>query len=329
VPVRRARDLVLIRPPLESLYSTFDHVDSAADPVHIVRRYRSREDREVVGFCAAALAFGRVASVLRSIESLLAVMGSAPAAFVRGFDPARDAAPLRPLVHRWIQGSDLVALMLILQRMLRESGSIEAFFLEGDDPSTPDVGPALDSFSRRALETANAAQRPSSVAQRPSNVAQRFSAAKRPGVCYFFPRPSSGSACKRLNLFLRWMVRKDAIDLGVWTRLAPARLIVPLDTHVIRVGRCLRLTRRMSPGWKMAAEITAALRALDPSDPVRYDFSLCHLGMMKACGYGTPQRDRQCPLRGVCTPEIRRQRSEVRRQKSEVRRRKAEVRRQK
>jgi uncharacterized protein (TIGR02757 family) len=264
----------------------------------------------VVGFCAAALAFGRVASVLQSIESLLAVMGPKTASFVRGFDPGRDAAGLRPLVHRWIRGADLLALVLVLQRMLRESGSIEAFFLAGDDPASPDVGPALESFSTRALETdLRAAYDPA------SNVAQRLSAAKRAGVCYFFPRPSFGSACKRLNLFLRWMVRKDAIDLGVWTRVPPSRLMVPLDTHVIRVGRCLRFTQRASPGWKMAAEITAALRELNPADPVRYDFSLCHLGMMKACGYGTSQRDAQCPLRGTCKPQVRSQKSEVKSQK--------------
>jgi hypothetical protein len=101
------------------------------------------------------------------------------------------------------------------------------------------------------------------------------------------------------------MVRKDAIDLGIWTNVAPARLIVPLDTHVIKLGHCLRLTRYASPGWKMAAEITASLRALDPHDPVRYDFSLCHVGMMNACGFNRPQKDSQCPLRGICRPVAR------------------------
>ena len=288
---RNAHQLVLIRDPLEGLYRTFDHLDAAADPVHIVRRFRSPEDREIVGFCAAALAFGRVASVLQSIEALLRIMGPAPAAFVRGFDPARDAPALRPLVHRWIRGVDLAALMIILQRMLRDSGSIERFFLAGDDPATPDIGPALDAFSVRAMETD---LRPA-YGRMP----------KRPGVCYFFPRPSAGSACKRLNLFLRWMVRKDTIDLGVWTKLSPSRLVVPLDTHVIRVGRCLRLTKYMSPGWKMASDVTASLRALDPADPVRYDFSLCHIGMMNACGYARSQKDTQCPLRGVCRPRGR------------------------
>jgi len=275
-------------PRLEDLYRTFDHVNSASDPVHIVRRYTAPEDREVVAFCAAALAFGRVASVLNSIETLLAAMGPHPARFVRSFDPARDRAAIDPVVHRWIRGRDLVALLLILQRMLCEAGSIERFFVAGDDPMTPDIGPALDAFSARALET---------------NLRPAYGRLpKRAGVCFFFPRPSAGSACKRLNLFLRWMVRRDQIDFGTWTLVSPSRLIIPLDTHVIRLGRCLGLTRHGTPNWKMAAEITASLRAINPIDPVRYDFSLCHVGMMNACGYGRAQRDRQCPLRGICRP---------------------------
>ena len=255
---------------------------------------RRREDQEVVGFCAAGLAFGRVASVLRSIESLLAVMGPRPAAFVRAFDPATAGRRLAPLVHRWIGGSDLAALMLILQRMLRESGSIERFFLAGDVPDAPDIEAALEAFSTRALAM---------------DVRGAYGRVpKRPGVGNFFPRPSAGSACKRLNLFMRWMVRKDAIDLGVWTALSPSRLIVPLDTHIVRLGQCLRLTRYRSPGWKMAAEITASLRAIDPVDPVRYDFALCHVGMMGACGFGQARKDSQCPLRGVCRPKVRRAR---------------------
>jgi len=273
---------------LEDLYRTFDHVTSATDPVHIVRRYTAPADREVVGFCAAALAFGRVASVLNSIETLLAAMGPHPAAFVRSFEAERDRAAIDPVVHRWIRGRDLVALILILQRMLREAGSVERFFVAGDDVAAPDIGPALDAFSTRALD----------MDLRPAY----GRVPKRPGVCYFFPRPSAGSACKRLNLFLRWMVRRDEIDFGTWTLVSPSRLIIPLDTHVIRLGRCLELTRYRSPNWKMAAEITASLRAIDARDPVRYDFSLCHVGMMNACGYGRAQGDRQCPLRGICRP---------------------------
>jgi uncharacterized protein (TIGR02757 family) len=98
------------------------------------------------------------------------------------------------------------------------------------------------------------------------------------------------------------MVRRDDVDLGAWTRVSPSRLVVPLDTHVIRLGRCLRLTRYASPGWKMAAEITNTLRTIDPVDPVRFDFSICHVGMMGGCGYGKTQGDAQCPFRGACRP---------------------------
>ena len=284
---------------LEGLYRSFDHVTSASDPVHIVRRYESPADREIVGFCAAALAFGRVASVLHSIEALLAVMGPAPAAFVRRFEPARHRAAIEPLVHRWISGRDLMALLLILRHMLRASGSIEVFFLQGDDAGEPHVGAALESFSTRALET-------------DLREAYGRRVPRQRGVSYFFPRPSAGSACKRLNLFLHWMVRRDAIDLGVWSRVSPARLIVPLDTHVIRLGRCLGLTRYVSPGWKMAADITNSLRKFDAEDPVRFDFALCHVGMMNACGFLRPQRDSQCPLRGMCEPKGKRQSAKLR-----------------
>jgi len=284
-------------PALDELYTSFNYADSATDPIQIVRRFNRPEDREVVGFIAASLAFGRVTSVLQSIERVLAVMGDQPGRYVRGFEPARDADRFKHIVHRWIRGTDIVALIWGVRQLIDEAGSIEGFFVEGHDRSAEDVGPALDSFSRRALALDLTA-------------AYGRRIPKRAGVGYFFPRPSAGSACKRLNLFLRWMVRRDSLDLGVWTRVSPSQLVVPLDTHVIRVGRCLRLTRYTSPGWRMAQDVTASLRRLDPSDPVRYDFSICHLGMMNACGFSRAQRDAQCPLRGVCRPRAgRRSRS--------------------
>jgi uncharacterized protein (TIGR02757 family) len=285
-----------LKSTLDALYDGFNVADSATDPIQIVRRYRRDDDREIVGFIAAALAFGRVTSVLQSIERVLAVMGPEPAAYVRRFDPRRDGPSFAGIVHRWTREADIVALLWLLHQMLDRSGSVEGFFLDGDDPASDDVAEALDSFSTRAL----ALDLRSAYGRVPA----------RPGVCYFFPRPSAGSGCKRLNLFLRWMVRRDGVDLGVWRRVSPTRLIVPLDTHVIRVGRCLRLTTYTSPGWRMARDITASLRRLDPTDPVRYDFSLCHLGMMNACGFSRAQADSQCPLRGVCRPRARtRQRS--------------------
>jgi uncharacterized protein (TIGR02757 family) len=280
---------------LERLYREFDRSGRLSDPIERVRPFTAPADREVVGFLAAGLAFGRVASVLASIDAVLAVMGPSPSAFVRRFDPARDAPALSGIVHRWTQGRDLAGVLSILRHMLDTAGSIEQFFLEGDDPAAPDIAPGLESFCRRARD----------VDMRP--VYGRVPA--RPGAHGFFALPSTGSACKRLNLFLRWMVRRDDIDLGVWTHVSKSRLIMPLDVHVIRVGQCLGLTSYRSPGWRMAADITRHLREIEPADPVRYDFALCHLGMLDLCGFNQQAGDSRCPLRGACRPRSRRPRS--------------------
>lgn len=274
--------------PLDRLYESFNYPDSAADPIQIVRRYPRLDDREIVGFVASALAFGRVASVMASVEAVCRVLGPEPARFVRVFDPRKDGEPLRALVHRWTKGDDFVALLWTLRVLFDEFGSLERAFAVGLEADAADVGPALEQFSARAR----------AVDQRPAY--RRLPA--RPGVFYFFARPSTGSACKRLNLFLRWMVRRDGVDPGGWTDVPARQLVVPLDTHTIRVGRCLGLTRRHTPGWQMATDITSALRELDPDDPVRYDFALCHLSMMGACGFGTRRGDDQCPLKGLCHP---------------------------
>ena len=258
------------------------------DPVWFTHRFPAPADREVVAFIAAALAFGRVQSVLNSIEGMLKVMGPSPAAFVRGFDPARDRKAFDHLVHRWTRGADFAALVWVLHQMIERRGSIEEFFVEGLPAGAIDVAEGLQSFSTAALAMD---VRPIYGRSQP-----------RPGVAYFFSRPSSGGACKRLNLFLRWMVRHDRVDLGVWTKVKPSQLIVPLDTHVIRVGQCLRLTTLKSPGWRMAADITKSLREIDPVDPVKFDFSICHLGMMNACGFGKGTGDSRCPLKGACRP---------------------------
>jgi uncharacterized protein (TIGR02757 family) len=277
-----------LQPRLDELYASFNFPESAFDPIQVVRRYDRVEDRELIAFIAAGLAFGRVASVVNSIETVCAVLGPRPADFIRRFDPATDSAPLLPIVHRWIRGRDIVALLWILKTMLDEAGSLEAYYAKGWSAEAADVSDSLESFSERAR----------AIDLRPAY----GKVPKVPGVYFFFSRPSSGGACKRLNLFLRWMVRKDGVDPGGWATPLAGQLVIPLDTHTIRSGKCLRLTKRASPGWKMAADITASLRAIDPADPVRYDFSLCHLSMMGACGYKTKQRDSQCPLKGVCKP---------------------------
>lgn len=255
---------------LDRLYDSFNAPDSAFDPVQVVRKYPRVEDREIIGLVASAVAFGRVAGVVNSTNAICDVLGPRPARFLKTFDPAVHGAPLRPLVHRWTRGEDFIALLWIIRAFIEEFGSIEKAFASGMSDEDVDVGPAIERFGDRAR----------AVDLRPVYGRRRFTPTPaRPGVYYFFPRPSTGSACKRMNLFLRWMSRRDGVDPGGWTAVPPSKLVIPLDTHIIRAGRSLRLTKYQSPGWKMAADITASLRALDPDDPVKYDFSLCHLSM--------------------------------------------------
>src|SRR3954464_9762074 len=166
-----------LKPTLDRLYTDYNHADSATDPIQIVRRFTRPDDREVVAFCAAALAFGRVASVLQSIERLLTIMGARPAAYVRRFDPRRHSGELSGFVHRWTRERDVVALLWVVRQMLDQAGSIEGFFLEGYAPDALEVEAAIDSFSARALALDLTA------------AYGRSGVGGRTGVCYFFPRP--------------------------------------------------------------------------------------------------------------------------------------------
>jgi uncharacterized protein (TIGR02757 family) len=259
-----------VKEVLEDLRGHYDARFLDSDPVGIVRQFARPEDREIAGLIAAGLAYGRVASIRASLSDVLARIGPSPSRFVAKFDPARDASRFDGFVHRFTRGRD-VALLLHLVRQARErAGSLEAFFIEGDeDARAQTLGSALDAFGARlfALD------------------AGPFTAdgtiPRGDGARWLLPVPSGGSACKRSCLFLRWMVRPDdGVDCGVWTRVSPSRLVLPLDTHLVRVVRALSFTKRKSVGWKMAEEVTARLRRLDPDDPTRFDFALCRLGIL-------------------------------------------------
>ena len=291
-----------LKTALDRLYDSFNAPDSAFDPVQVVQRYPRLEDREIVGFVASAVAFGRVASVVNSTNAICEVLGKRPAQLLAKFNPDVHGRRLRPLVHRWTRGDDFVALLWILRAFIKEHGSLESAFAAGVAADDVDVGPGIESLSTRARQV--------DLAPAYGSRGAALEGPRAPGVFYFFPRPSSGSACKRMNLYLRWMIRRDGVDPGGWTAVPSSKLVIPLDTHIIRVGRCLKLTRYQSPGWKMAADITASLRKLDPDDPVKYDFSLCHLGMMGGCSFGSGGAGLQaprhaCQLAGVCHPKQR------------------------
>jgi uncharacterized protein (TIGR02757 family) len=280
-----------LKSQLDALAAAFTPEQIAPDPLEFPRAYADRADQEAAAFVASALAYGNVKAIKASVAEALRRMGPSPAAFVRRFDPARDARAFDGFVHRFNRGEDLAALCLVLRRLAETYGSLEAAFLAHDEPAAPDVRPALTGFTTAAL----------GVDPWPLyGGARRFP--DTAGVRFFFASPSGGSACKRLNLFLRWVARPaDGIDLGLWRRVSPSRLVIPLDTHVARIARYIGLTRRTSPSWLMASEVTAHLRRLEPADPVRYDFAICRLGILARCPRRRDAaRCAPCLLRPVC-----------------------------
>jgi len=245
-----------------------------ADPVGFVHRYDAPEDQEVVGLVAATLAFGNVVAIRRSVERVLEALGPSPSTRIR-IGEKRLGRRLEGFVHRVYRGPH-VARMLANAARLQRAGGIGVVMTE-------------------EVEAHGLREGLARVADR-----LRGGDAER-GLRHLVPDPRAGSACKRLLLYLRWMVRPaDEVDLGLWG-IAPSALVMPLDTHVHRIARNLGLTARGDASWRTAEEVTARLREYDPEDPVKYDFALCHLGMSKAC---PSRRDdlvcAGCGLREVC-----------------------------
>jgi uncharacterized protein (TIGR02757 family) len=254
------------RARLDAFALRYDRRFLDTDPLGVVRRFDRPEDRELVGLLAAALAYGRVDSIRASLDRLLAILGPRPSRFLDSFDPVADAPRFALFRHRFTSGNDVARLLGWVRAARDADGSLESFFVKRDpDPASPDLGPAMDAFAGALFALGGSSLR----------------SPGRDGARWLLPRPADGSVCKRHCLFLRWMVRpEDGVDCGIWTRVSPARLVVPLDTHMEKLARALGWTRRSSPSWKMAVEVTGALRRLDPADPTRYDFALSRLGIL-------------------------------------------------
>jgi uncharacterized protein (TIGR02757 family) len=252
---------------LNRAYAEYDARWIEPDPVQFVWRYQRAEDREVAGLIASSLAYGNVRQIKRSVERVLAILGPRPARAIDHLDPGQALLTLGDFKHRFNDAVDVVCLLVFIREMRLAAGSVERFF--APHGAVEEIGPALSAFVERALAL------PRGGLYGPGDLP------KDAGVRFFFPSPLDGSACKRQCLYLRWMVRRDTVDPGGWTRVSRSALLVPLDAHIINIGRSARLTTRVSPGWKMAEEITSTLRACDPEDPVKYDFALHRMGLFR------------------------------------------------
>lgn len=279
-----------LKSTLDNLCSDRSELHLANDPISFCHSFPDPGDREVAAVIASAFAYGAVAIILRTLKSIFAELGPSPRCYIQNFEPERGLKVFSGFKHRFNDGRDLCALLSAIRMMLEECGSVEAFFLRGYDPAATDVGGALNCYAASVLALDYRAV---------------FGGDGIPPDSYFpflFPAPASGSACKRLCMFLRWMVRPDdGIDLGLWRNVSPSQLIIPVDTHISRICTYLGFTARKSADWRMACEITEALRKLEPLDPVKYDFSLAHLGISQGCDGKNRILCNGCPIEGVCS----------------------------
>ncbi|HVY48586.1 MAG TPA: DUF2400 domain-containing protein [Minicystis sp.] len=262
----------------------------AADPVSVVHRYDDPLDREIVALVASSLAFGNVKAFRAKIDDALDRIG--PDVARACDDPARVARALRGWRHRVYDGEVLAKLVVGARAVQREHGSLGAALARDLDAPHGELRGALAAWTTRIRRAGglDAKQKP-----------KRSGAAPKAGAAHILADPLKGSAAKRLLLLLRWMCRPaDGIDLGAWP-IDPARLLVPVDTHIHRLGNNLGLTRRRDLSWRTAEEITRALARFDPTDPVKYDFSLCHLGMLQHCPSRRDEaRCHGCGIQSVC-----------------------------
>ena len=229
------------------------------DPISLPHRFNKIQDIEIIGFWVATLAWGRRSQIIKSGEKLLALMDNRPHDFICNHSEL-DRKPFLDFKHRTFQPDDTIYFLEWLQHFYTENDSLEDAFARHLSPDDTHIGPALTGFHELFFSLDTALDR------------------TRKHV----PTPKRNSSCKRLNMFLRWMVRPNdtGVDFGLWKRINTSQLLIPLDVHVERVARRLGLLERPQSDWKAVLELTENLRKLDAKDPVKYDFALFGMGVL-------------------------------------------------
>ncbi len=225
------------------------------DPLEFLYSCKSPGDREIVGLVASSLAYGRVAQILKSVSYVLDKMGASPCLFLKNTSHKTLQKELKSFKHRFATGEKMSAMLMGAKNVINDYGSLYECFLAGLKKDDETIVRAM------------------------SFLAEKIAGSAKDGPGHLIPLPEKGSACKRMNLFLRWMVRKDDVDPGGWEKVPSSKLIIPLDTHMHQI--CLRsgMTVRKQANMRTALEITSGFKKLVPEDPVRYDFALTRLGI--------------------------------------------------
>ena len=280
------RDRQLLARRLIELAESFTLESLSPDPLEVVREQTDPLDQEVVGLIAAAFAYGRADIVVRNVRGVVGAMTPSPFLYLERFRRDRARRTFAGFSHRFHKSADLVALLEAISGAIRHHGSPGALFRHVHDPSAQDITGSLARFTAELVGLVPSAP---------------------PSLRYLLSSPEHGSACKRMNLYLRWMVRRESPDLGLWRFVDPSQLVMPLDTHVHRITSFLGLNGRKSADWKAAVALTREMRSIDPSDPVRFDFAICRLGILDLCSRRIdPLQCVRCQLRDVCNirPEL-------------------------
>jgi len=238
---------------------------------------------EIAAFLASALAYGRVQQIEKSLAELFGRMGDSPLEFVANFD-RRQREKLKSFKHRYTSGDCLSDLMALLKKIILENGSLENFFLRGYKKTDRSIIPALSNFCDSLLKI----------------YAESHNGQTNRDLNYLLASPTAGSACKRLNLFLRWMVRDDNVDTGLWKSIDKAKLIVPVDVHMGRLCRLLKFHSHKTVSLSTALKITDSFSQIAPADPVKYDFALSRIGIVEDCTGNFGPKCRSCELFSLC-----------------------------
>lgn len=230
------------------------------DPICIPHSFTKKQDIEIAGFFAAIFAWGNRTSIINKSKDLMQLMDNAPHDFCLNHSD-KDLIKLFPFKHRTFNITDLLYFVSFFNQHYKQHQSLETAFSQWMNKGDSNVENALNGFYRYFF----------SLPDMPKRTLKHIAS------------PKKKSACKRINMYLRWMVRNDTagVDFGIWKNISPSQLVVPLDLHVARVARHFKLLQRKTTDWEAALELTANLKKLNAADPCRYDFALFGLGVLE------------------------------------------------
>lgn len=252
-----------LKSKLEYHYKAFDKSTISPDPLEFLHKYKYPDDIEVSGVISSTFAFGNVKQIIKILDILHGIMGESPADFINNFDVKKHSKYFEGIKYRFFSTSDIIYLFSGLQKIYSAYGSLKYLFLLYHSAEDKNLKESISRFSENLLD----------------RISEKTELTH--GIKFMFPNPMVGSAAKRINLFLRWMVREDELDFGIWNEIDPSQLVIPVDTHIARICTELKLTTKKNVSWNMAEEITENLKKYCKTDPVKYDFAICHIGMRK------------------------------------------------